>query len=73
MQTGSFFGYKCPNPNCNTTIDVGAVAGGSELLCPNCKTAMVPDPNGRTNAANVYCAKCDAFYDLVNSDKCPQC
>lgn len=71
MQAGSFFGYKCPQ--CNCTIDVAAIAGGNGLLCPQCKVPMVPDPNGRTSAAKVYCVNCKASFGLVNSDKCPQC
>jgi len=62
MQTGSFFGYKCPQ--CNSTVDIAAVAGSNELLCSQCKVPMVPDPNGRTSAANVYCANCKASYGL---------
>ena len=71
MQVGAFFGYKCPQ--CNTKIDIGAVAGTSELNCPNCGVKMVPDLEGKASAANVYCPKCKASYGLVNSDRCPQC
>ena len=71
MQTKSFFGYKCPN--CNSTIDIAAVAGSNKLLCPNCKTEMVPNPDGKTVSANVYCKKCNSSFGLINSDKCPNC
>jgi len=71
MQTGSFFGYKCPN--CNSKIDIAAVAGSDELLCPNCKTKMVPNSEGKTVSANVHCKKCDSSFGLINSDKCPSC
>jgi len=71
MQTSSFFGYICPK--CKSTIDVAAIVGSDKLTCPQCKTPMVPNSNGRTSAANVYCAKCNTSYGLVNSDKCPQC
>ena len=71
METNSFFGYKCPK--CNTTIDIGVIVGNSKPLCPNCKTEMIPDNNGKVSAANVHCKKCNSFYGLINSDRCPQC
>jgi len=71
MKGGSFFGYKCPR--CGTTIDISSIAGSVELHCPNCGTAMEPDPNGKTSAANVYCSSCNASSGLVNSDRCPIC
>ncbi len=71
MKVGAFFGYKCPR--CNSTVDIGAVAGASTLKCPNCGVDMVPDPKGKTSAAKAYCPKCKSLYGLVNSDRCPQC
>lgn len=71
MQTSTFFGYKCPK--CQTKIDVAAIGGSDKLLCPNCHTEMIPDPQGKTSSANVYCRKCNASFGLVNSDRCPQC
>lgn len=71
MKAGSFFGYKCPK--CGSTIDIGALAGSDQPRCPSCGTIMEPDPNGTTSAANAYCPNCNAFFGLVNSDKCPKC
>jgi DnaJ-class molecular chaperone len=71
MNAGSFIGYKCPK--CNTTIDIGVVAGSDELKCPSCKTIMEPNPRGKAIAANVYCPNCNASFGLINSDKCPRC
>jgi hypothetical protein len=72
MKASSYFGYKCPK--CNSTIDIAAVLSPSAILfCENCGTEMVPNPNGRTCAANVYCPKCHISFGLVNSDTCPEC
>ena len=71
MKVGSFFGYKCPT--CGSTTDIGAVAGSDELHCPDCRTIMEPDLNGKTSAANVYCSNCNSSFGLVNSERCPIC
>lgn len=72
MRVASYFGYKCPK--CGSTIDIGAVVGlSNEILCPSCKTVMIPDPNGKTSAANVYCPNCNSAFGLINSDRCPKC
>ena len=67
----SYFGYRCPK--CGSTVDIGAIVGSSEILCPSCNTVMEPDKNGRVSAANVYCSSCNSSFGLVNSDKCPNC
>ncbi len=69
MSVYNYFGYKCPK--CNSTLDV-AVAGES-LLCPNCRTEMVPDEKGSSSSANVFCRNCNAAFGLINSDRCPIC
>lgn len=71
MQAGSFFGYKCPK--CQTSIDIAAIVGSDKLHCPNCGIEMMPDPQGKTSSANVYCRKCNTSFGLVNSDRCPKC
>jgi len=72
MRASSYFGYKCPR--CGSTIDIGGVVGSSdEMHCPSCDTVMIPDPNGKTSAANVYCPNCKSSFGLVNSDRCPIC
>lgn len=71
MKAGSFFGYRCPN--CGSRIDVAGMVGSDQLHCPNCRTIMEPDPQGKTSAGNVYCPNCKAFFALVNSDRCPTC
>lgn len=71
MKAGSFFGYICPK--CGSTVDIAAVAGSDVLRCSNCGTIMEPNPTGRTSAANVFCSKCNAYFGLVNSERCPKC
>ena len=71
MKVASFFGYICPN--CKTTIDIGAFAGGNKLLCPSCGTEMVPNPEGRPVTMNAHCKKCNSFFGMINTDKCPNC
>jgi rRNA maturation protein Nop10 len=71
MKAASFFGYMCPK--CGSSVDIAAIAGTDRLLCDNCKTEMVPNPKGKSSSANVSCKKCNTFYGLVNSDKCPAC
>lgn len=71
MNSGAFFGYKCPR--CNTTIDIAAIVGSSEFRCPNCSAVMEPNPSGKTSAANVHCPRCNITIGLINSDKCPKC
>ena len=71
MKATTFFGYICPK--CHTTIDIGAIVGGGEPLCPQCKTPMVPNPNGRNVATNVHCKNCNSTFGIINSDKCPNC
>jgi hypothetical protein len=46
METGAFFGYKCPK--CNTKADIIAVAGAKEPIC-SCGTKMVPDSEGKSS------------------------
>jgi rRNA maturation endonuclease Nob1 len=69
MEMQSYFGYRCPR--CGSTVDIGVATG--DPACPSCGTKMEPNSSGRGAAANVYCAKCDAAFGLVNSDRCPQC
>ena len=71
MKATSFFGYICPN--CKTTIDIGAAVGDDKILCPSCKTPMIPNPKGRPAAANVHCKNCNWSFGIINSDKCPNC
>jgi hypothetical protein len=71
MQVTSYFGYICPN--CKTTIDIGAMVGANKILCPTCKTEMVPNPQGRPVSTNVHCKKCNSSFGMINSDKCPTC
>lgn len=72
MSSKVYFGYKCPK--CGSTIDIGVQMGSTtDPNCPTCKTKMVPNPDGKTVAANVYCPRCDSSFGLVNSDKCPKC
>lgn len=71
MKTGTYFGYKCPK--CNSTIDIAAVVGSDKLLCPNCKTEIIPNDSGKTVSANVTCKKCNSSFGMINSDKCPNC
>jgi len=66
-----FFGYICPR--CKSTVDIGVAVGQSIELCPQCQTRMIPNPGGRSSAANVYCSTCRVVVGLVNSDRCPQC
>lgn len=70
METGAFFGYKCPK--CNSKSDVIAVVGATEPICP-CGTKMIPDSEGQSSTANAYCPRCKSFSGLVNSDRCPEC
>jgi DNA-directed RNA polymerase subunit RPC12/RpoP len=71
METGAYFGYKCPN--CNSKVTVGAIVGGSEPNCPSCGSRMIPDENGQASSANVYCPKCKSRWGFVTSEKCPIC
>ncbi len=71
MEVTSYFGYICPN--CKSTIDIGAIVGSSKILCPTCKTEMVPNKNGRSVGTNVHCKNCNSSFGLINSDKCPNC
>jgi DNA-directed RNA polymerase subunit RPC12/RpoP len=71
MKGGAFFGYRCPN--CNSKIDIAAVAGSSKFTCSNCWTEMVPDSKGQASATKVYCPQCKSYFGLVNSDTCPHC
>ncbi|MFA5876585.1 MAG: hypothetical protein WC901_07900 [Candidatus Margulisiibacteriota bacterium] len=70
-KASSFFGYKCSK--CNTKIDIAAMAGSGEYLCPNCKGEMIPDEQGQISSANVHCSNCNINFGLINSDKCPNC
>jgi DNA-directed RNA polymerase subunit RPC12/RpoP len=71
----TYFGYICPN--CKSTVDIGAIATGTdtdtEILCSQCHTPMVPNPNGRIVSTNVKCLDCNISFGMINSDKCPQC
>lgn len=67
MNVESYFGLKCPV--CSTTVEVGV----GKPNCPSCGTRMIPNPNSRGVAANVYCAKCNAAFGLVTSPNCPTC
>lgn len=72
MKASSYFGYKCPK--CDSTIDVAAIVSSSgALICERCGIEMIPNLNGKTSAANVYCPKCKITFGFVNSDTCPEC
>ena len=72
MKASSYFGYKCLK--CNSTVDVAAIVSSSgALICEKCGIEMIPNPIGKTCAANVYCPKCNITFGFVNTDKCPEC
>ena len=68
--SGAGFGFRCPN--CNITIDVIATLGSDPQCCPQCGRNMIPNPQTKISAKAI-CKKCNSFFGLINSDKCPNC
>ena len=72
MKATTIYGYKCPK--CGSTIDIGVMIDSDNVpKCSKCNIPLIPDPNGKISAVNVYCPKCRITYGIVNSDRCPKC
>ncbi len=67
MALTNYFGFICPI--CSSTVNVG----GGEPNCPSCGTRMVANKKGNSVAMNVSCKKCNNFFGMIDSDKCPTC
>lgn len=67
MSITTYFSFICPN--CQSTVDIGV----GQPDCPSCGTKMIPNQKGTPIGANVHCKKCNSFYGMINSDKCPHC
>ncbi len=67
MSLTTYYGFICPR--CSSSVDIGV----GEPNCPNCGTRMIPNKQGNAVATNVSCKKCNNFFGMINSDKCPDC
>lgn len=67
MDVTTYFGFKCPRCNSSVAIGVG------KPNCPSCGTQMLPNFESEPVATNVHCKKCNSYYGMINSDKCPDC
>ena len=71
MSIGAFFGFMCPR--CRSSAKFAVSPSADELLCHQCGGVMVPDDNAGPMAMGAYCARCDASYGIIDSDRCPKC
>jgi rubrerythrin len=67
MELTTYYGFICPK--CKSTVNIGI----SEPNCPDCGTMKVPNKQGTPILTNVTCKKCNAFFGMTDSDKCPDC